>query len=87
MSQRDVEDAMMVFEWLLRSGKFNVVSVLLDDTDPETMDPAETLGILTITYHGKERLPRRDAFVARAEKAMVRQLGSERAMKLLETRR
>lgn len=86
-ADQEAEQALQAYEWLLRKGYFGVVDMLLDGMDPAGMSEQETLTILTITFHGKDRLRRRDAFLLKAEQSLAYRFGSARARKLLEARR
>ena len=74
-------------ERLMRGGDFAAVDRMLDETDPNDLDPAPLLALLTITFHGKAHLTRRGAFLEQAEPSLVERLGAERAGQLLERRR
>ena len=74
-------------ERLMRAGDFAAVDRMLDDTDPDDLDTAPLLALLTITFHGKNHLVRRGAFLEQAEPRLVERLGAECAARLLEHRR
>lgn len=84
---RTVYAAVGVLEDRLRKGQFKGADSFLERAPVEEMDPAVLLGMLTITFWGKERILGRPAFFVRAEARMIEVLGEERALKLLETRR
>lgn len=81
------EDVLLELEPLLRKGEFTVVDAWLAREDPEDLDPVATLAALTITFWGKDKLTKRDLFLERAEVALKRQLGTQRAEALLRHRR
>ena len=74
-------------ERLLRAGDFGAVDNMLISTDPDDLDTAPLLALLTITFHGKHKLDGRAPFFAWSEKILVQRLGVERAGRLLERRR
>ena len=81
---RDVLDA---YEPELRFHAFGEVDLMLDGEIPENDSPEEILVILTITSYAKDKLSRREAYLERAERALVAKLGADRAASLLENRR
>lgn len=87
VDQKQVEDVIMLLEKHLRDGDFGFVDSWLDRADLETLSSAAILGALTITFWGKEELSRRDDFLKRAEVVLKKNLGEERAEKLLVRRR
>ena len=74
-------------ERLMRAGDFGAVDNMLISTDPDDLDTAPLLALLTITFHGKHKLTRRAPFLAWSERVLVQRLGAERAGHLLERRR
>ncbi len=88
----DDEDERMdlVFEALddaFCAGEFALVDARLPLVDVTQHNPTVLLGILTMTWHAKEHLPSRPAFLDAAEASMRERLGNERAAKLLENLR
>ena len=76
-----------VLEEHLRISQFSAVDRVFMSLNVSGADPAELLGILTLTFYAKDRLAERAFFLERVEIELRRQLGGERAEKLLETRR
>jgi hypothetical protein len=90
---RQVEVYMSYYEEALRAardgyGVYSTVDHMLDNAKPEEMTPSAILAVLSITWHGKSFLTRRDAFFERAEPIFRAKIGDDtRADKLLENRR
>lgn len=84
--QRAVEITLANFEALLRAGDFAGVDELLECSPVDEDTPAEIVAILSITFHGKDQLRERDAFVERASAFLTDKLGAERARALMENR-
>jgi hypothetical protein len=79
--QKAVEITLANFEALLRAGDFGGVDELLECSPVDDDTPAEIVAILSITYHGKDKLRERVAFVERARTFL-----NERARALMEHR-
>lgn len=86
-AQKRVEDAIAGFEHWLHQNMFSQADELLTLYKIENCDPAMLLGILSITFHAKDRLKNRDDFLRRAEVRLRATLGDERADDLLRSRR
>jgi hypothetical protein len=84
--QRVVEITLANFEALLRAGDFAGVDELLECSPVHDDTPAEIVAILSITFHGKDQLRERAAFVERARTFLADKLGAERARSLMENR-
>lgn len=82
-----LEHAVTVLEYELRNGNVSRVDNVLSLLDPEVLTPLIIIGILTITFWGKDYLTKRAEFLAKAEIALPKQLGTERAERLLQNRR
>lgn len=84
---------MSYYEGALRAardglGVYSTVDHMLDHAPLETMTPTAILAVVTMTFHGKAFLARRDAFLVRAEAVLRTQLGDNaRVDRLLENRR
>lgn len=85
--QKEAEDVLSELEFKLRSGCFREVDDLLDLWRPDAMGVPAVLCALTITWHGKDKLTRRQFFLSQAEESLERRLGKERAEHLLKNRR
>jgi hypothetical protein len=85
MTQRALEQLLLLFERELRAGKFAEIDRLIASRGVDTPDVA--IGLLSITRDARAQLPARVAYLARAEAALVAELGADRAGKLLEHRR
>lgn len=59
----------------------------LENAELHQMSPTGIIGALSMTFHGKHELVKRDEFLARAEVYLKDSLGIERANKLLKHRR
>ncbi len=86
-TQAILNEAVSVIERLFRKGKFQVVDQALTYLKVDAIPSEVLLGILTITFHAKEHLPSRPAFLAEAEPVLIARLGSQRANALLKYRR
>ena len=84
--QRAVEITLSNFEVLLGAGDFAGVDELLECSPVDDDTPAEILAVLSITFHGKDRLRERTAFVERERTFLTDKLGNERAHALMEHR-
>ena len=84
--QRAVENTLAYFEALLRAGDFAGVDKLLECSPVDDDTPAEIVAVLSITFHGKDQLRERAAFVDRARAFLTDKLGAERARTLMENR-
>ena len=84
--QRTAEHALSTFEALLRAGDYRRVDELLESRPGEADTEAEIVAILSITFHGKEELRQRAAFVDRARTFLADRLGDKRARALMEHR-
>lgn len=84
---RAVEETVSTLESMLSRGEFALVDAVLHTINVEETDPATLIGAVSITFHGKDRLLDRTAFVERVEESLRRRLGPERTTKLLEHRR
>ncbi len=85
--QKQVENTISFLEENLRMGNFLVVDDWLSSIDISSLNSASIVGALSITFWGKDKLSKRDYFLARAEEQLNKNLGSKRAFKLLENRR
>jgi hypothetical protein len=85
--RKQLQDIIFLLEERLRNGDFAFVDNWLDRADLDSLASVSIIGALTITYWGKQELTRRDAFLQRAEVVLKRNLGEERAEKLLCRRR
>lgn len=85
--QRALERAISTFERLLRAGRFTEADALLEKAQVRRLGPSVLVGILTITFHGKDRLPHREGFLRRAESVLYDVIGKDRAERLLTGRR
>jgi hypothetical protein len=85
-TQAILTEAVSVIEQLFRKGKFQVVDQALTYLKVDSIPSEVLLGILTITYHAKEHLPSRSAFLAEAEPILVARLGPQRVNALLKYR-
>lgn len=86
-NQFQLETIVSLLEAQLREGNFDYVDKWMDHVDVESLADVSILGVLTITFWGKDKLSRRDAFLQRAEIILKQRLGEERAEKLLVRRR
>ncbi len=84
--QKAVEITLANFEALLRAGDFAGVDELLECSPVDDDTPAEIVAILSITFHGKDKLRERTAFVERARAFLTDKLGAECARDLMEHR-
>ncbi len=80
-------DILLFLEGLLSNGNFDKVDSYLDSVDLGTIGNVSIIAILSITYHGKDKLAKRDLFLERAEVFLKDNLGEERAENLLRWRR
>jgi len=85
--QASVENAIAGFEHWLRQDMYAQADELLMLYKIDRCDPATLLGILSITYHAKDRLKNRGDFLRRAEVKLRAELGDERTDDLLRSRR
>jgi hypothetical protein len=74
-------------EHSLRSGNFEWVDLWFDNIDIKKLSEACIIAALTITFYGKNKLVRRDAFLQCAEVILKERLGEDRVEKLLKNRR
>ena len=81
--QRATEVALRDFEQLLSDGEFVSVDGLLGYIDVDRVCATALLAILSITYHGKDRLPHRGNFMKRVRDRLAKELGEMRTEKLL----
>lgn len=84
------DDVYKTISWLenrLSNGEFDIVDFWLEHADITLMSDAAIIGALSMTFHGKHELTKRDSFLARAEPHLKKNLGEERANKLLKYRR
>lgn len=84
---RTVFAAVSALDNMLSHGHFSGADRFLERAPVEDMDPSVLLGMLSLTFWGKERIWGRPAFLIRAEARMIEVLGEERTLKLLENRR
>lgn len=85
--QEALETALRGLEALLTKEKFLAVDAFLVYLVPEHLTPSVLLAVLNETQPYSDRLANRAAFLARAERVLISQLGDERANKLLLYRR
>ncbi len=86
-SQKKLED---VLEWLegnLRHGRFDLVDQYLITVPASDLESSSIIGVLSITFWGKENLSNRKMFLEQAESILKIRLGEERAENLLKNRR
>jgi hypothetical protein len=86
-NQHQVEEVLGWLEERLRYGEFHIVDLWLDNADPNCLNSTAIIAALSITFHGKDKLTKRDGFLALAEPLLKERLGEERANKLLLHRR
>lgn len=88
MSERaQLEGVIELLEDHLSDGDFAFVDSWFDHADLDALAPVSIIGALSISYWGKDKLTRREAFLQRAEIVLKEKLGEERAEKLLFRRR
>jgi hypothetical protein len=83
-------DVYEVISWLedkLSDGEFDVVDFWLEHAELDQLSDTAIIGALSMTFWGKEKLFKRDGFLARAEPHLKKNLGEERAERLLFRRR
>jgi hypothetical protein len=85
--QAQVEGVIALLEEHLSDGDFQFVDNWFDYADLDALAPVSIIGALSISYWGKDKLTRREAFLQRAEIVLKEKLGEERAEKLLFRRR
>lgn len=85
--QSETEAVLAGFEHWLSQGMFTQVDDLLRSVRIEKLSAASLVAILSITFHGKDKLKDRDAFVRRVEDRLKSELGDDRASDLLKSRR
>lgn len=71
----------------LNQGDFDSVDAFLPEIDVGRLSPSVLLTILTITWHGREKLLQRTLFLKRVEQKMTADIGQQRTTKLLDYRR
>ena len=84
------DDVYLIISWLedrLSNGEFHIVDFWLEHAELEQISDAGIIGVLSMTFHGKHELTKRNGFLARAEPILKKNLGEERAEKLLKHRR
>lgn len=86
VAQGVTEVVIGTFEHALRLNAFNDVDALFPQLNL-SLPPAALLGALSITFHAKDKLKNRDAFLARVEEKLRAELGDERTEDLLKHRR
>ena len=84
--QRLVEEVLATFEHWLRQSMFEQADELLLNLKID-LPPAVLIAALSITFHAKDTLKHREAFLARVETKLKTELGNVRAEELLRTRR
>lgn len=84
---KQVEEVVGTFERWLQRGMYGQVDDLLMLMKIEDSPPAVLLGVLSITFHDKAQLKRREDFLRRAEAKLRAELGDTRAEDLLRNRR
>lgn len=87
MSNNDVYETISWLEGHLREGSFFIVDFWLENADLNQLSDTAIIGALSMTFHGKQELTKREGFLARAELHLKRNLGEERAENLLKNRR
>lgn len=85
--QARLEKVIELLEEHLSDGDFAFVDKWFDYADLDLLSDSSIIGALSITFWGKDKLTRRDAFLQRAEIILKKRLGEERAEKLLKNRR
>ena len=85
--QKQVEGVIALLEGYCSDGDFASVDSWFDHADLDNLSDVSIIGALSITFWGKDKLSRRDAFLQRAEIVLKRNLGEERAERLLKNRR
>jgi hypothetical protein len=87
-AQRQLVQWLCTLEPLLRMGDMAAADKFLDDlVVTEDVHTASLLGVISLTWHAKAHLYRRDAFIERVDPVMIERLGKERAENLLNHRR
>jgi hypothetical protein len=84
------DDTYEIISWLeerLSDGEFHIVDFWLEHAELDQMSDTGIIGALSMTFHGKHELTKRDGFLLRAEVHLKDSLGIERANKLLKHRR
>ncbi len=90
MTEERSDDCYQVIAWLeerLSDGEFDIVDFWLEHAELDQLSDTAIIGALSMTFHGKHELTKRDGFLARAEPHLKKNLGEERAEKLLFRRR
>jgi len=90
MEDEDIDDCYEVISWIeeqFRNGDFNIVDIWLANVGITMLSDTAIIGALSMTFWGKEKLFKRNDFLARAEPHLIKNLGKERAEKLLSNRR
>lgn len=83
----DVYETISWLEERLRNGEFDIVDFWLEHADITQLSDTAIIGALSITFWGKKELLKRNNFLARAEPHLKKNLGEDRANKLLLYRR
>lgn len=84
--QMAAERVLDFLEARLSDAQFDEVDVFLENAKTEGLSPAVIITILTITYHAKDKLTKRDQFLADAEMTLNKRIGEDRAKALLLNR-
>lgn len=85
--QMALEHALAYLEPTLRAGRFAEADEYLTALDVGAASPLVLIGILSLTFWGKEKMLARPAFLVRAEERVRATLGPARAESLLAARR
>jgi hypothetical protein len=86
-SQKKLEDVIAWLEDHLRHGRFNLVDQYLITVPVSELESSSIIGVLSITFWGKDKLSNRNIFLEQAESILKNRLGVERAENLLKNRR
>lgn len=89
-NKRDQAAAEVVLGALDRAfsnGEFEVIDRLLPQIDLSKLDSANILCFIAYTFHAKEHLSNRPAFVERCEVHLNTTIGKDRTARLLQHRR
>jgi len=85
--ESEIEAVVAWLEEHLRAGDFTAVDSYLKMVSLSDLESPSILGILTITFYGKDKLKNRAFFLEQAEVILKTRLGEVRAENLLKRRR
>jgi hypothetical protein len=83
-SRRDLDAVMAYLNHLQCSGQFGAIDALLRALKVEAVSPTLLVCYLGSTLAARHRLHARRAFFVRVRKKLAKELGKERALKILE---